>query len=203
MPATYNTPLAYVLFGCWPIAISLVSATYGGKFASAFPQYRALIRIFLSSAFTLRAFLKRRKQFKDFISTGALTYNRYWRLAALATVDFFITLPFSTWWVIRNAVVFPVRPWISWADTHWGYSRVFQFAAVTYDGPTLAMLEMIRWSPVFCALVFFAFFGFAEEAKKNYRLFASTVTKRFGSTTSTQSTGIDSYANFISLPKTP
>lgn len=30
-------------------------------------------------------------------------------------------------------------------------------------------LELSRWLLVVCALVFFSFFGFAEEARKNYR----------------------------------
>jgi len=49
-------------------------------------------------------------------------------------------------------------------------------------------LEIQRWSTLVCAALFFAFFGFAEEAKMNYRLFASTITKRLGITTFTQST---------------
>jgi pheromone a factor receptor len=31
-PATYNTPLAFVLVWSWPLIIALVSASYGGRF---------------------------------------------------------------------------------------------------------------------------------------------------------------------------
>jgi len=172
-PATWNTPLAYVLVWSWPLIISVISAVYG----------------FL----TILAFMKRRKQFKDLISASSnLTYSRYWRLIFLASVDFMFTIPLATWAIIANATQSEVRPWVSWADTHWGYSRVFQFPRVIINqNQTLVFaVETTRWAAVLSALVFFAFFGFADEAKKNYRLLASTITKRLGYTTFTESTGI-------------
>jgi len=165
-PATWNTPLAYVLVWSWPLAISVVSACYG----------------FL----TIRAFMKRRKQFRDLITANTnLTYSRYWRLVALASLDFCFTIPLAIWGIIGPAMWGDIRPWVSWADTHWGYSRVFQFPRILLeqDQVVLTSLETTRWAAVVCAFVFFGFFGFADEAKKNYRLLASTVTKRLGYTT--------------------
>lgn len=40
-PATWNTPLAYVLVFSWPLIIALISAGYGGRFHSAFPPLQA------------------------------------------------------------------------------------------------------------------------------------------------------------------
>lgn len=172
-PATWNTPLAYVLVHLPPLAIALVSATYG--------------------ALTIRAFMKRRKQFRDLITANSnLTYSRYWRLVALASLDFCFTIPFATWGVVGPALWSDVRPWVSWADTHWGYSRVFQFPKVLLDPVTSFSLETTRWAAVLCAFCFFGFFGFADEARKNYRLLASTITKRFGYTTFSESTISDS-----------
>jgi pheromone a factor receptor len=45
------------------------------------------------------------------------------------------------------------------------------------------LLETTRWAAILCVVIFFGFFGFADEAKKHYRLLASTVTKRLGYTT--------------------
>jgi hypothetical protein len=75
-----------------------------------------------------------------------------------------------------------VYPWVSWDDTHWGYSRVFQFPRVVLNKAPVAIvgLETTRWVAVLCVFVFFGFFGFADEAMKNYRLLASTVAKRLG-----------------------
>lgn len=49
--------------------------------------------------------------------------------------------------------------------------------------PTLVCsLELNRWIIVFTAFVFFGFFGFTGEARKNYRLLASTLAKLLGYT---------------------
>jgi pheromone a factor receptor len=172
-PATWNTPLAYVLVWFWPLIIALVSAIYG----------------FL----TIRAFMTRRKQFRDLITANAnLTYSRYWRLIAMASVDFCFTLPLAIWSITANLMWSQVNPWVSWADTHWGYSRVFQFPMVVLEQNPVVLysLQTTRWAAVLCAFVFFGFFGFADEAKKHYRLLASTVTKRLGYTTFAETTAI-------------
>jgi pheromone a factor receptor len=172
-PATWNTPLSYVLVYCWPLVIAVISACYG--------------------ALTIRAFLKRRKQFRDLITANAhLTYSRYWRLIGLASLDFCLTVPLAIWSIVASALWGEVRPWVSWEDTHWGYSRVYQFPKVLLDQDPIVSysLQTARWAAVLCAFVFFGFFGFADEAKKNYRLLASTVSKRLGYTTFTESVGI-------------
>jgi len=171
--ATWNTALSYVLVWGWPLVIGVISACYG----------------FL----TIRAFLMRRKQFRDLVtSNGNLTYSRYWRLVALASVDFCFTIPMALWAIIANTMWDTVHPWVSWADTHWGFSRVFQYPRVVYENEPVIYYSLLttRWAAVICAFVFFGFFGFADEAKKNYRLLASTVTKRFGYTTFTESAAI-------------
>jgi pheromone a factor receptor len=130
----------------------------------------------------------RRKQFQDLVSTNAyLTYSRYWRLVALASTDFCFTIPIAVRTIAEGIASGPA-PWVSWADTHSGYSRVFQVPRVLLNqSPALvASFEITRWAAVICAFVFFGFFGFADEAMKNYRLFATTVTKRFGYTTFTE-----------------
>jgi pheromone a factor receptor len=172
-PATWNTHLAYVLVWSWPVIIGLISATYG--------------------ALTIRAFMKRRKQFRDLVTANAnLTYSRYWRLVALSSVDFCFTIPIAVWNIVANLSAGKVHPYVSWEFAHWGYSRVFQFPRVVLEkSPIMVyLLETTRWAAVICAFVFFGFFGFADEAKKNYRLLASTVTKRLGYTTFTESAAI-------------
>ena len=140
--------------------------------------------------------MKRRKQFKDLVASTGMTWNRYWRLVMLAFADLLFTIPLSIWGIVYSAVLTPLYPWISWADTHSNFDRYDQLPWVVIQRypSTIAMLEVNRWSAVLAAFVFFGFFGFADEAKKNYRLFVSTVTKRLGATTFSQSTVIsDSY----------
>jgi pheromone a factor receptor len=180
---TYNTPLAYVLFWSWPLIISVVSACYGGKFLSvslATSTHPGHLR----PALATRAFLRRRKQLKDL--DADFDYSNYWRLIAIASVDFFFVIPLSSWNIALGVLVGGVRPWISWDDTHWGYSRVDQYPKVSMVPLQILSLELDRWSIVFTAFTFFGFFGFAEEARKNYRLLASTLAKPLGYTLFTE-----------------
>ena len=84
-----------------------------------------------------------------------------------------------------------VTPWISWADAHWEYSHVFQYSMVYLQDQApfvIVALKTSRWNVVISAFVFFGFFGFSDEARKNYHLLASTITKRLGYTTFAKST---------------
>jgi pheromone a factor receptor len=80
-----------------------------------------------------------------------------------------------------------INPWKSWANTHVRFSRVDQIPAMIWrTRPVMASsLELTRWLAVVCAIIFFAFFGFADEAKKNYRSVFQTVAKRVGISTGT------------------
>ena len=78
-------------------------------------------------------------------------------------------------------------------DTHVDFSRGDQYPAIVWRNTPgyEASIELSRWLTVLCAFTFFAFFGFAEEARRNYssavRTFArsvglsSTVTGSLGS----------------------
>ena len=67
-------------------------------------------------------------------------------------------------------ISYGVQPWISWSDTHFNYSQVDQYPALLWqmNRNSYISLELSKWLPVFCAAVFFCFFGFAEEARRNY-----------------------------------
>ncbi|KAH8101257.1 pheromone receptor Rcb3 B45 [Cristinia sonorae] len=151
-PFTYNTPVAYPLSYLWPPVIGLVSAGY--------------------CVLTLRSFWQRRAQFSEFLaSKTSLRPNRYFRLMALATGDLLCTMPIAIYGAVLNATNSKIFPWISWDDTHADYWKVNQIPALLWRSSheSVVALEMTRWAPVICSVVFFAFFGFAEEARRHYR----------------------------------
>ena len=126
--------------------------------------------------------MRRRKEFRDLvIANSNLTYSHYWRLVALASVDFCFTIPLATCLLVLR-VSQGVHPWVSWDHTHSGYSQVVQFPRVVWDRYPIgvASIQITQWATVLCSFVFFGFFGFADEAMENYRLLASTVAKRLG-----------------------
>nr|AVI69658.1 pheromone receptor [Cyclocybe aegerita] len=162
-PTTVNTPPAYPLSFVWPTVIGLVSAVY--------------------CILTLRAFMRRRAQFSQFLSSNAsLTVNRYFRLMSLATIELLFNLPITTYGLYLNITGRPIYPWKSWSDIHFDWYTIDTFPAALWRSSTLMVvnLELSRWSMIFCALVFFGFFGFAEEARKNYRVAYWAIAKHFG-----------------------
>jgi pheromone a factor receptor len=166
-PFTYNTPPAFVLVHCQPVLIGLVSAVYCGL--------------------SIRLFKKRNDQFNELLSGHKnLTSNRYIRLMCLAGIEMACTIPIGAWTIAVN-VMAGTFPWLGWADTHFGFSRVDLIPAIFWrnDPSSVNGLEFTRWSIVACSLVFFAFFGFADEARKNYRSAVETVAKKVGISTFT------------------
>ena len=135
---------------------------------------------------SIRAFRKRQSEFKEILSSNSsLNPNRFFRLMALAALEVLCCIPLAITSIVLNATRGEVRPWISWEDTHWGFSRVDQIPSLIWrsDPTANVSLEMSRWLVVVCGLIFFAFFGFADEAQRHYKLAFDSVAKRVGYTT--------------------
>ncbi|KAF9555104.1 STE3-domain-containing protein [Agrocybe pediades] len=163
LPTTVNTPPAYPLSFVWPNVISLVSAVY--------------------CVLTLKAFMHRRAQFSQYLSsTASISVNLYFRLMCLATTDILITVPVSSYGLYLNMAAKPIYPWKSWSDTHFDFLLIDSFPAFMWRQSPIAtvVLESSRWLVVVCAFVFFAFFGFADEARRNYTRCYRIITRRLG-----------------------
>lgn len=136
---------------------------------------------------TVCTFYKRHRQFKEITSSSpGLSRSRYIRLMIISSTEMFITIPLGTYYIIHNAGL-GVTPWVSWADTHSHYSTVEQVAGFIWknDPEVVSGLELFRWSLVFCSFIFFAFFGFADEARQHYRRVYTTLASRIGYSTFT------------------
>lgn len=164
----------------WPIVIGLISAVYCGMCLWIQPGSNANR---LRSVLSLRSFARRRIEFGQFLSSNkSLTVSRYFRLMALAMTEILFTTPLAIFMIWLNATASPIGPWRSWEDTHFAYSRVEQFPAIIWRSShlTVIAMEFSRWVTPLCAIIFFIFFGFADEAQKNYRLVFWFVMKPFG-----------------------
>ena len=63
-----------------------------------------------------------------------------------------------------------IEPWTSFKELHANISVVIKYSAQQWrSSSNAADLELSRWLWVICALLFFAFFGFSDEAVKHYR----------------------------------
>jgi len=162
-PYTYNTPVGIVLVYVPPIVIGCISGVY------------AVMGIW--------AFNKSRKQYNEFLSAGQLTNHRYARLMCLSGFGSLATIILGSYVLYRNCVYQPIYPWVSWANTHADFHRVDQYPEIIWSKVSGFDIEFSRWMNVICAFTFFAFFGFAEEARRYYATAAQSVTKRLGIST--------------------
>ncbi|KAJ2916369.1 hypothetical protein MD484_g4043, partial [Candolleomyces efflorescens] len=162
-PVVYNSIPAYFLYFMWPLVLGAVSFVY--------------------SALTLRFFWLRRAQFTQmFNGNSSFTASRYLRLMLLAIMDMLCTVPLSIFTLYFGVHDVGLRPWISWEDTHFNFSRVVKIQSIVWrsDPNFLVSVEMTRWLPVICAFIFFAMFGFAIEARKAYASAFWAVATRLG-----------------------
>ncbi|KAH9943675.1 pheromone A receptor-domain-containing protein, partial [Amylocystis lapponica] len=175
-PAIYNTLLAYFLVNWWPIVLGLISAVY--------------------CILSLRAFALRRAQFKEFLSSNnsSLSFSRYFRLMALATTELMLTIPISSYAIYLNATAQPLDPWVSWWNTHWDFSRVEQIPSIIWrmDHELVIAMELGQWLNPLCALIFFAYFGVASEARKHYKMAFWAVARRLGFSPASDAKGLSS-----------
>ncbi|KAJ7453752.1 pheromone A receptor-domain-containing protein [Mycena latifolia] len=114
---------------------------------------------------------RRRVAFASLLSAhSALTPARYLRLTALALLT--LTLLTPAHHLALNTTASPLSPWRSFADTHSDYGHVGQVPRFlwTGTGSSWVAVEMTRWAGPACAGLFFAFFGGAVEARRNYAL---------------------------------
>jgi pheromone a factor receptor len=118
-------------------------------------------------------------------STPGLSRGRYIRLMSISAVEILGTIPLGTFYIVHNSKL-GVTQWRGWTYTHANYSAVYQIpASIWKNNPnSVLVLELYRWSLVLCAFLFFAFFGFANEARQNYRRLYTSIAGRIGYSTS-------------------
>lgn len=110
----------------------------------------------------------------------------YFRLMVVASTEILATIPLGTYILATDAKEDDGH-WESWASMHSHYSVVYQIPGSIWKNNRQASrnLEMFRWLLVASAFTFFAFFGFAEEARQNYRRVYTSLASRVGYSKST------------------
>lgn len=169
LPAIFVTPLTFPLLFIWPVLIGLVSFIYAGTHSCLFWLYGKLNNFI---ALTLRAFWRRRIQFQELLSSASsMSISRYFRLMLLSFLEMVLTIPLAVYSIYINTNGVPVAPYKSWADTHYQFWVVLQIPAFIWQGnqANAIAVEMGRWIYPCAAFLFFALFGFAEEARRHYR----------------------------------
>lgn len=149
-----------------------------------------------SVALTITALVRRRNELNQmFTGISNLNSSRHFRLMALASIEILFTIPWAAYTTLylniaaNGASESPINPYKSWANVHANFGYVGQFPAIEWkqNSTVVTALELSRWAKVICAFIFFAFFGFADEARKNYWLAFHFVARKAGYATYVQS----------------
>jgi len=160
------------------------------------------------SILTFCAFRRIRAQGRSFSSIHSdLTNSRYIRLMSLAAMVAICSIAFQSC-ILSVNLTRGISPWISFKKFHASISSVPKFSAHQWrSAPDGASTELGRWLWVICALFFFAFFGFSDEAVKHYRYATSLAgsyvgvsSQIFGSHSSSSRYVISSIILIICLP---
>jgi Pheromone A receptor len=118
---------------------------------------------------TIYHFIKHKRQVDKIMSSNrGLNQGRYIRLMMLASVNMIATIPLSTYFMV--GLIKLGFPKYSLAVLHHNYSHIPQIPSFIWksNSESITAVELSRWSVVLCAFTFFAFFGFADEARYHY-----------------------------------
>ena len=72
-------------------------------------------------------------------------------------------------------IVFGLRPWTNWADVHSDWLRVDQYYLDEFVPAYRSQLFLFFFVMPASSLLFFLFFGFGDQAMKDYRLTADWI----------------------------
>lgn len=154
------------VIGCRPdFYVSIASI-----FLQTLPPLIITVLTFIYAGLALLHFFRRRMIFTTHLSNSAsgLTPSRYFRLMLMAVAEMVMGLTITaldTW----SNYQYGTREWISWANVHSNFSRVGQYPwiAIPQSGRTWNL--GMWWTVPLTSVLFFAFFGFGDEAVKEYK----------------------------------
>jgi pheromone a factor receptor len=131
----------------------------------------------------MKGLLRRRRALQFLTSDQEVLRRRQWdyvRLLGIASVDAIFAIPMTVYFIVMNARS-EVYPWISWADTHFNYSRVIMVPRMIWTAKkeSAAGTELNRWVIVSSALLFIINFGPAADSRRHLKQMGSFVAGSF------------------------
>ncbi|KAK7680869.1 hypothetical protein QCA50_016179 [Cerrena zonata] len=183
-PSTYVSLPAIFLIWFPPLLMSLITAIF------------ALL--------TINHFIRRRITFARHLESSGLNMSRYLRLIMMAISELVVVIASTTASLVFSVKV-NYRPWTNWNDVHWNFSRIDRFPAAFLPPSARQFYTGLWWIIPASSILFFLFFGFGQEAVKEYSAcfaWIRTHVLRFKPTrkanTSMASRGI---GRFVTLPQ--
>ncbi|TFK19187.1 STE3-domain-containing protein [Coprinopsis marcescibilis] len=165
--------------GCRPaLYVSLASI-----FIISVPPLLVVVLTFIFGGLALYHFFQRRLTFARHLQTAssALAPSRYFRLMAMAIVQmlwggFGISL---NMWSCTNGLL----PYTSWDDVHHNFWEIWDFPHHYFNETAWAWTFVSWWSIPASSVLFFVFFAFGDDARKEYGAFFASISRVIGCAT--------------------
>ncbi|CAE6452413.1 unnamed protein product [Rhizoctonia solani] len=153
-------------FGCNPTTYVSVAALF---IVDLPPLIMGFITLVYSSI-ALRWFVRRRAQFQVVLQSNdsGLTTSRYLCLIALAITEMLFATAMTIFVLVIILEDNGLRPWVSWDFVHSDWLRVDQFAKDMAPQYVWDRFLLVWYMVPITSVIFFAFFGFGQEAKAEY-----------------------------------
>ena len=109
-------------------------------------------------------------------SCSGLSTSHYIRLMLMAVIEtlFAVASTSVTLWT----ATLNLRPWTSWADVHWGFSRIDQYLTRFMPRVMVRYYYALWWLVPVSSYVFFLFFAFGRDAMREYGACSSWIRRR-------------------------
>nr|AAS46748.1 PDSTE3.3 mating-type pheromone receptor [Pleurotus djamor] len=153
-----------------------VYISFPAVFLIWFPQLLCSVVTLVYAALALYHFIRRRLTFAAHLqnSNSALTTNRYLRLIAMSITQMIYGTVLTSVNLYSNAR-HGLSPYTSWEDVHFNFSRIDVYPKMFIPPKLYSLMLLFWWTMPVSALIFFIFFGFGEEAKKEYSKYWSWI----------------------------
>nr|AYF56465.1 pheromone receptor [Coriolopsis trogii] len=148
-PATYYSIPGVFIVWFPPLLLAAVSMVYATMALYHFIHHRVTFAAVLNNA------------------SSSITPNRYLRLMALAITEIVWQIVLTAFPMYDN-ISFGLRPWTNWADVHSDWLRVDQYTLDEFLPSYRTQLFLFYFVLPASSLLFFLFFGFGEQAVKDY-----------------------------------
>ncbi|CAE6475099.1 unnamed protein product [Rhizoctonia solani] len=163
-------------FGCNPTTYVSVAAL----FIVYLPPLILALGTLIYAGIALRWFVHRRAQFQAVLQSNqsGLTTGRYLRLIALSITEMLFATAMTLFVLVVTIEDNGIRPWVSWDFVHADWMRVDQFAKILLPQYFLDRYLLTWYIIPITSVIFFAFFGFGQEAKAEYTKYFNWVKTR-------------------------
>lgn len=120
------------------------------------------------TALALRCFVRKRLQFQAVLTSAqsGLTNSRFLRLICLAVLEGSLASAGNIFTAVKGLEGLGLRPLTGWTSLHQDYSLIVQYPQDLTPDFSVRILLLFLF-PVY-SLIFFALFGFGDEAVKEY-----------------------------------